>query len=129
MGGGGGPTLNASLSRGQGYLAGTTATTATQSVAFFGLGEPKNNTVDTFDGNNDLARKSLTYEGIARFYAAATNITCGNDSYALFGGGTYIDGDGEYIYRNDVEIFKCNDDGVFNDVPLQHSARPRGQLV
>jgi hypothetical protein len=121
MGGGGGPTLEASLSRGQTLLAGTTATTATQSVAFFGFGSPTNNTVDTFNGNNDLGRETQIYEGTARNYAAATNITDGNDSYALFGGG--YDGVSN-IYTNDVDIFKCNDHGIFNDVPLQHFAGP-----
>ena len=118
MGGGGGPTLNASLSRGQDLLAGTTTTTATQSVAFFGFGSPFNGTVDTFDGNNDLARETLTYKGNLRSIGAATNMTCGNDSYALFGGGEGA------TFSNDVDIFKCNDDGVFNDVPLQQFTGP-----
>jgi hypothetical protein len=118
MGGGGGPTLKASLSREQGYLVGTTATTATQSVAFFGFGSPANDTIDTFDGNNELTRLSREYQGNVRTIilssngkTAATSITCGTDSYALFGGGFYNDGTTKD--NNDVDIFKCNDDGVF----------------
>ena len=128
MGGGGGPTLKASLSRAQNLPSGTTVTTATQSVAFFGLGDPANDTVDTFNGNNDLARKPLTYEGIARSSAAATNITCGNDSYALFGGGGYEDG-GSNVYSNDVDIFKCNDNGIFYHNTIQFNGPPRYRLA
>ena len=112
MGGGGGPTLEASLSRGQSSLAGTTATTETKSVAFFGFGDSPNDTYDTFNENNTLGRETQIYEGVQRLYVSATNITCpsGTDSYALFGGGM-----AGFSATNDVDIFKCNDDGVVDN--------------
>jgi hypothetical protein len=85
------------------------------------------NDVDIFKCNDDgvFYHDTLEFNGPPRYNLAATSVTCGNDSYALFGGGVVSD----TVDSNDVDIFKCNDHGVFYHKRIQFIGPPRYGLA
>ena len=110
MGAGCGPNLDPQLSESRRGLAATTVTcpNGNQQALFGGglVGTPSD-VVDIFDGGDSLERSidSLT---LARNILAATNVQCNDKGYALFGGGS-----DDLSVFNDVDVFECNDAGLF----------------
>ena len=73
------------------------------------------NDVDIYKCNDDgiFYDRLEQFSGKPRAFMGATSVTCGNDMYALFGGGADEFGMGASSVVNDVDIYKCNDDGLF----------------
>ena len=69
------------------------------------------NDVDVFECNDDgISFKERLELSVARDRLAATSVQCNDKGYALFGGGFDITG---ASYFNDVDVFECNDAGLF----------------
>ena len=119
-------------------LAATTITCSNgNQYALFGGGFYNNgndvysNNVDVFACNEDgvYQNDNFLFEGPGRQELAATIIRCGNDEYALFGGGVYTNNDDNDIYTNNVDVFACNEDGVYQNDNLLFEGPGRENLA
>ncbi|MGI9555012.1 MAG: hypothetical protein ACR2M6_03470 [Vampirovibrionia bacterium] len=101
-----------SLSVGRSNLAGASVQCNNKGYALFGGGVGAAsvvNDVDVFECNDDgISFKERLELSVARIDLAATSVQCNDKEYALFGGGS----DGA-SYFNDVDVFECNDAGLF----------------
>ena len=108
------------LSNSRGKLAATTIRSENKTYALFGGGQAgtveggaAQNIVDVFECNDAgvFFKEALSFNGDARYNLEAITIRSENGKeYALFGGGNVNDDN----YSNDVDVFTCNDTGVFN---------------
>jgi hypothetical protein len=65
--------------------------------------------VDVFECNDDgISFKERLELSVARDRLAATSVQCNDKGYALFGGGSDVTS-----FFNDVDVFECNDVGLF----------------
>jgi hypothetical protein len=112
MGAGCGPNLDPQLSESRSFLAATTVTcpNGNQQALFgggLGVAQSDGAVVDIFDGGDSLER-SIGSLSVGRSALSATSVQCNDKGYALFGGG--FDGTSQV---NDVDVFECNDAGLF----------------
>ena len=100
------------LSVARGALSATSVQCNDKGYALFGGGfsaTGRVNDVDVFECNDDgISFKERLELSVARDNLAATNVQCNDKGYALFGGGL-----GGASLVNDVDVFECNDAGLF----------------
>jgi protocatechuate 3,4-dioxygenase beta subunit len=89
------------------------------------------NDVDVFACNEDgVYQKELTqFTGPGRYGLAATTIRCNDgNEYAIVAGGGYDVGN-DNVFSNDVDVFACNADGVYQKELTQFTGPARASLA
>ena len=130
MGTGPGLPLSAQLSQARNFLAATNLKCSDgNEYALAGGGQVYANhskTVDIYKNDDTLTRTNDEFEGPARAYLAATTITCPDGKqYALFAGGEGA----SFLDSNDVDVFACNADGVYQKEHTQFTGPGRRSLA
>jgi hypothetical protein len=101
-----------SLSVARNFLAATSVQCNDKGYALFGggfSGASSVNDVDVFECNDDgISFKERLGLSVAREFLVATSVQCNDKGYALFGGGF-----AGASSVNDVDVFECNDAGLF----------------